>query len=152
MKLRRFYGNIGRKKFKRSLNNLGITPNVTNRSFGYFLESRLDVVLYRSNFFPSIYSARQFINHRKVYVNGFLVDKPGFRLNIDDLINLKNSSKLYVQLKDRLQDDKVIGNHPNYIHVNYQLGIIKLLRLPANSEIPFPFFMDLKNMTHNFFK
>ncbi len=152
LKLRRFYGNIGKKKFKRSLNNLGMIPNVTTRSFGYFLESRLDVVLYRSNMFSSIYGARQYINHKKVYVNGLLVNKPGFRLNIDDVIILRSPSKLYTNLKDRLINNKVIGNYPNYIHVNYQLGMIRFLRLPENTEIPFPFFMNLKNMTHNFFK
>lgn len=152
LKLRRFYGNIGRKKFKRSLNNLGIIPNVTTRSFGYFLESRLDVVLYRSNLFVSIFSARQYINHKKVFVNGLPVNKPGFRLNIEDVISLKNVSHLYGKIKERLENDRIVGNYPNYLYVNYQLGIVRLLRLPENDEIPFPFFMNLKNITHNFFK
>lgn len=152
LKLRRFYGNIGRKKFKRSFKNLALTPNVATRSFGYFLESRLDVVLYRANFFSSIFAARQYINHKKVYVNGLLVNKPGYRIKIDDLINVEEVSLFYSQIKKRLLNNQILCNYPKYLYVDYALGTIKFIRLPLNEEIPFPFFMNIKAMTHNFSK
>lgn len=152
LKLRRFYGNIGRKQFKRNFNNLSLTPNLATRSFAYFLESRLDVILYRANFFSSIFSARQYINHKKVYVNGLLVNKPGYQVKIDDLINVEDVSLFYSQIKKRLLNNQILTNYPKYLYVEYNLGIIKFLRLPLNEEIPFPFFMNVKNMTHNFYK
>lgn len=152
LKLRRFYGNLGKKKFRRSFINLALNPQVTTQSFAYFLESRLDVVLFRANFFHSIFFARQYINHKKVYVNGFLVTKPGFRLKIDDVISIKDPALFYNIIKNNLSKNKILGNYPNYLYVNYKLGIIKFIRLPLNTDVPFPFFMNISTMTNNFSK
>ena len=150
LKLRRFYGNIGKRKFWRSFRNLNLTPNIAARGFGYFLESRLDVILYRSNLFSSIYTARQYINHKKVYVNGVLITKPGFRLKVDDIINIANPAFFYLDLRKRLINKEVLGNYPCYLNVDYKLGVIKLIRLPATEDVPYPFFMNIKTMVHNF--
>jgi ribosomal protein S4 len=152
LKLRRFYGNIGKKKFKKNFNTLISTPNIASRSFAYFLESRLDVVLFRANFFKSIFSARQYINHKKVYVNGILVDKPGYSLRIDDIISIQKPEYFYESLKKRLIDDKVLCNYPSYLYVNYRLGSVKFLRLPLVKEVPFPFFINLERLPNNFYK
>lgn len=117
-----------------------------------FLESRLDVILYRSNLFRSIFSAKQYIAHKKVYVNGDLVNKPGYRLKIDDIVNLSDVSFFYEDLKTRLQNNKILGNYPSYLYINYKLGTIKLLRLPQPATVPFPFFMNIEQMSHNFSK
>jgi small subunit ribosomal protein S4 len=126
--------------------------NAVNRSFAYFLESRLDVVLYRSNLFSSIYAARQYISHKKVYVNGRVVTKPGYRLKVHDIAVVSNPKVLYYQLKERLQKDLVLGNYPSYLEVNYKLGAVILSKLPENNEVPYPFFMDIETITNSFAK
>ena len=150
LKLRRFYGNLRLKQFKRNFKNLNLLPHFANKSFAYFLESRLDVVLYRSNFFKSIFCAKQVINHKKVYVNGVLVNKPGYRLKMDDVISLDNPHLLYKDLKARLSKKQILGNYPSYIYVNYKLGLIKFIKLPLNKDVPFPFFMNIKTVTNSF--
>jgi ribosomal protein S4 len=152
LKLRRFYGNIGKKKFKRNFNNLIFTPQIATRSFAYFLESRLDVVLYRANFFKSIFAARQYINHKKVFVNGILVNKPGYSLKIDDIVSVNQPDYFYESIKNRLTSKKILCNYPSYLYVNYKLGLIKLIKLPLIKEVPFPFFINLERMTNNFYK
>ena len=96
LKLRRFYGNLRKKNFKRIFRQKGLNDNFLGRSFAYFLESRLDVILYRANFFTSIYSARQFINHKKVLVNGVVENKPGIKLYVNDIISISNYKNFYV--------------------------------------------------------
>lgn len=150
LKLRRFYGNIGKRKFWRSFHNLGLTPNIASKGFGYFLESRLDVILYRSNLFSSIFSSRQYIVHKKVFVNGVLVNKPSFRVKIDDIVSVSNPEFFYNDLKLRLLNNQVLGNFPSYLNVNYKLGLVKLIRIPSNKDVPFPFFMNIDTMVHNF--
>lgn len=150
LKLRRFYGNLGKRKFWKSFHNLGLTPNIASRVFGYFLESRLDVILYRSNMFSSIFSARQYINHKKVFVNGIMINKPGFRIKIDDIVSVSDPQFFYNNLKNRLLNNQVLGNFPSYLNVNYKLGLIKLIRIPLNKDVPFPFFMNIDTMVHNF--
>ena len=150
LKLRRFYGNLRLKQFKRVFKERSLDSNVMGRSFVYFLESRLDVILYRANFFSSIYAARQFINHKKVYINGQIVNKPGYNVFVNDIITLSNYADLYLKLQSRLKDDLILVNYPKYLEVNYKLGSIIFSRLPEHTEVPFPFFMNLNNLTHNF--
>lgn len=152
LKLRRFYGSLREKKFKRIIKETSLNSNVMGRSFIYFLESRLDVILYRANFFNSIYSARQYINHKKVYVNGLIVNKPGLKLSVNDIVTLKNADLFYNNLKQKLQGNKVLVNYPSYLEVNYRLASISLVKLPNVADVPFPFFMNLKNIVHNFLK
>ncbi len=150
LKLRRFYGNLGEWKFRRSLRLLSLNTNAVSRSFGYFLESRLDVVLYRSNLFESIYASRQYISHNKVFVNGKMVNKPSFRLKVEDIVNLANPKLLYNKLKERLKNNHVLGNYPSYLEIDYKLGAIILAQFPENKAIPYPFFMNLETITHSF--
>lgn len=152
LKLRCFYGNLGLKKFKRIFRQNSLNSNLVARSFSYFLESRLDVILYRANFFSSIYAARQYINHKKVYVNGVVVNKPGYNVSINDIITLSNYQDFYLDLQSRLKNDSILVNYPKYLEVNYKLGAIIFARLPENNEVPFPFFMNLSSLTHNFLR
>lgn len=152
LKLRRFYGNLRLKKFKRLLNKSSINTNALNRFFVYSLESRLDVILYRANFFTSIFAARQYINHNKVFVNGLLVNKPSFYTSVGDLVTLSNPAIFYNRLRIRLENNKLLISYPNYLEVNYKLGILSLTKIPTVDEIPFPFFIDLKTVLHNFSK
>jgi small subunit ribosomal protein S4 len=152
LKLRCFYGNLGARKFRRSFKSLSLSTNEVTRSFAYFLESRLDVILYRSNLFPSIYAARQYITHKKIYVNGQIVTKPGFRVKVNDIVVTSNAKLLYSNLKTRLQKDLVLGNYPAYLEVNYKVGAIILCKLPSNEEVPYPFFMDIETLTNSFSK
>jgi small subunit ribosomal protein S4 len=152
LKLRRFYGNIGKRKFKRLFKKPALDSNALGRSFAYFLESRLDVILYRSNFFNSIFAARQAINHNKIYVNGNNVTKPSFTVFINDIVTVSQISDFYKHFKQKLQNNKILTNYPSYLEINYKLGMIVLLKMPFNKEVPFPFFMNLDNLTHGFLK
>lgn len=152
LKIRRFYGNLSKKSFKRIFQQHSLNVNIVGRSFAFFLESRLDVILYRANFFISIQEARQYISHNKVFVNGFIVNKPGFKIFLNDIIVLKNPIFFYNKMKQKINDNALLVNYPSYLEVNYKLGSVILIKLPENNEVPFPFFIDLNNLTHNFFK
>ena len=152
LKLRRFYGNLRKKNFKRIFRQKGLNDNFLGRSFAYFLESRLDVILYRANFFTSIYSARQFINHKKVLVNGVVENKPGIKLYVNDIISISNYKNFYVNIKNRLIQKKLLGNYPSYLEVNYKLGLIMLTKIPDVKEVPYPFFMNIEKLAQSFLK
>jgi len=124
LKLRRFYGNLKKRNFKRLFRERGLTDKFLNFSFAYFLESRLDVLLYRANFFTSIFTARQFVNHKKVFVNGLIQSKVAIKLFLLDMITVSNYLYFYSMLKTRLENKKVFVNYPRYLEVNYKLGLI----------------------------
>lgn len=152
LKLRRFYGNLRKRNFKRIFKEKGLNDNYLGRSFAYFLESRLDVILYRSNFFTSIYEARQYINHKKILVNGIVETKPGIKLYINDVISILNYKNFYVNLKKRLTEKKLLGNYPLYLEVNYKLGLVILIKIPEIKEVPYPFFLSLEKLAQSFLK
>lgn len=152
LKLRRFYGNLRKRNFKRIFKEKGLNDNYLGRSFAYFLESRLDVILYRSNFFTSIYEARQYINHKKILVNGIVETKPGIKLYINDVISILNYKNFYVNLKKRLTEKKLLGNYPQYLEVNYKLGLVILTKIPEIKEVPYPFFLSLEKLAQSFLK
>ena len=56
------------------------------------LEKRLDCILYRASFAPSLQAAKQLITHKKVCVNQILISKPGYIVQPGDIISLAPES------------------------------------------------------------
>ena len=69
-KLRGYYGNITEKQFRRTYNEAVKVKGDTTEGLIGLLERRLDAVVYRMKFVPTVFSSRQFINHGHVTVNG----------------------------------------------------------------------------------
>lgn len=94
-KLKAFYGFLKEKYLKNivkkslsfsSLKGLKNKPLLSN-IFLSFLERRLDVLLFRSGFFPSIFSARQAISHKHVFVNNRIVSFSSFLVSKGDVVS-----------------------------------------------------------------
>lgn len=152
LKLRRFYGNLSKKKIKQLFTESSLNSNFLGKSFICLLETRLDVILYRANFFHSIFAARQFILHKGIYINGLIINKPNYKIKIYNFIFIKNSDFFYKKLKERLKKRKIFVNFPSYIEVNYKLGALSLFKIPLVKEVPFPFFVNYKHIAHSFLK
>lgn len=151
-KFRRFYGNISEKSLKKVFNQYSLTTNKLGSFFFNFLEGRLDVVVYRSNFADSIFAVRQLISHKKILVNGKVVNIPSYKLNVGDIITLADPALLYQYMKNKLEKKKVLANYPSYLEVNYMLGAIIFIRFPKKEEIPYPFFLDRSELIQSFSK
>ena len=54
------------------------------------LERRLDAVVYRAKFVPTVFAARQFVNHGHVKVNGSAVNIPSYRVKEGDVIEVRD--------------------------------------------------------------
>ena len=152
LKLRRFYGNISLKKFKDIFKESALNSNFLGKSFICLLETRLDVILYRAKFFKSIFSARQYIHHKGIYIDGILVFKPNYKVKLFTIISIKNARSLYINMRNKFLQKKFFSNYPSYLEVNYKLGFIVLYKIPRVSEVPFPFFLNYKHIAHSFFK
>ncbi len=69
-KLKGYYGDITEKQFKKNYFEASRMKGDTGQNLIGLLERRLDAVVYRSKFTPTIFSARQLVSHGHVYVNG----------------------------------------------------------------------------------
>ena len=127
-KFKSFYGNITYNKLKtiyneiKTKNSFNIVENLIIR-----LESRLDVFLYRSGLFPSIFEAKQWVNHKKIKVNKTIVNNNNYVLKSGDFIEIPTNLKY-----------KKIMLLP-YSHIDNNLPILVFLRKPRINEIKYPF-------------
>jgi small subunit ribosomal protein S4 len=104
------------------------------------LERRLDAVIYRAKFVPTVFSARQFISHGHVTVNGKRVTIPSYRVKVGDAVELKEKSKqLAIVLEATGLAERDV---PDYIEVNHSKMTAKLTRIPAITEVPYPVQME----------
>src|ERR1700733_2097370 len=79
-KLKGYYGNITEKQFSRTYDEASRRKGNTSENLIALLESRLDAVVYRSKFVPTVFAARQFVNHGHVMVNGKRVNIASYRV------------------------------------------------------------------------
>jgi small subunit ribosomal protein S4 len=104
------------------------------------LERRLDALVYRSKFVPTVFAARQFISHGHIKVNGKRVTIPSYRVKVGDAIEVKDKSK---QLATVLEAVALAERDvPDYIEVDHSKMTAKLTRVPQLTEVPYPVQME----------
>lgn len=104
------------------------------------LESRLDNVIFRLNFAPSIPAARQMVVHGHVKINGKKVDRPGCFVNIGDKIELSDKgfkSGNYLQAKAKPRISAVPACYK--VEKKGEGEIAELTAKPLPEDIPFEF-------------
>ena len=93
------------------------------------LERRLDAVVYRAKFVPTVFAARQFVNHGHVKVNGRRVNIPSYSVKVGDVIEVKDTSKqLALVLEARALAERDV---PDYIEVDHSKMTAKLVAHPG---------------------
>ena len=137
-----FYCNLQEKSFKRILKQSVESPLTTLDRFVSFLESRLDVILFRSCFVSSMYKSRQLISHGSVSVNGKVVRNPGTNLTQLDIIEIdanlfKNESKIQSVLND-VKKNFSSRFLPSYLEVDYKTLTIIFLWDPNYNSTYYP--------------
>ena len=104
------------------------------------LERRLDAIVYRAKFVPTVFSARQFINHGHVKVNGRRVNIPSYRIKTTDIIEIKDKSRgLEIVLRGTESSERDI---PEYIEVDSKKMTAKITKIPNLGEVPYPVTME----------
>src|SRR6201746_1771994 len=92
-KLRGYYGNITEKQFRGIYEEAIRMKGDSGANLIGLLERRLDAVVYRAKFVPTVFAARQFVNHGHVKVNGRRVNIAAFLLKVGDVVEVKESSR-----------------------------------------------------------
>ena len=138
-KLKGYYGNIGEKQFRNIFKEAAASKGDTSENLLVLLESRLDAIIYRSNFVPTVFAARQFINHKHVKVNGSVVNISSYKCKPGDEIEVKEKSRSFPFLIDSIQ--KLKRDLPEYISLNAKEFKTTYVRYPSPDEIPYPTIM-----------
>ncbi len=138
-KLKGYYGNISEKQFRSYYAEAIRMKGDSGDNLVGLLERRLDAVVYRAKFVPTVFAARQFVNHGHVKVNGRRVNIPSFQVKVGDLIEVKEASRemaLVIEARDLAERDV-----PDFYEVDPAKSA-KMIRIPLPSDVPYPVIME----------
>ena len=139
-KLKGYYGNISERQFKNIYQEAVRRTGDSSEHLVGLLESRLDAVVYRAKFVPTVFAARQFVNHGHITVNGKRVTIASFRCKPGDVVAVKDASK---QLGLVLEATQLAERDvPDYIEADHNRMAATFVRRPGLAEGPFPVQME----------
>ncbi|MCK5425163.1 MAG: 30S ribosomal protein S4 [Emcibacter sp.] len=139
-KLKGYYGDITEKQFKRIYKDADKMRGDTGAFLVGLLESRLDALVYRSKFVPTIFSARQFVNHGHVTVNGKKVNIPSYRVKVGDVVEIREKSRQIPMVIQGIDSNE--RDVPEYLALENNGTKVTYLRVPLLDEIPYPVQME----------
>ena len=79
-KLKKYYGDITEKQFLKIYQEASRKRGDTSQILIELLERRLDAVVFRLKFAPTVFAARQLVSHGHVMVNGKVVDRKSYQI------------------------------------------------------------------------
>jgi small subunit ribosomal protein S4 len=139
-KLKGYYGSITEKQFKATYREAERMRGDTSENLIGLLEQRLDAVVYRAKFVPTVFAARQFVNHGHVRVNGRRVNIPSFRCRVGDVVEVKDKSRDMALVLEAIQSPE--RDVPDYMDVDHSKMTAKLTRVPVLADVPYPAMME----------
>ena len=139
-KLKFYYGDISEHQFKKIYKKALSIKGDTGQLLIELLERRLDAVVYRMKFVPTIFAARQFVNHGHVKINGKRVTIPSYSVKDGDEIEVKADSKQITVLQSSISSQE--REIPEYLEVDQKEIKGRFLRAPLISDVPYPVEME----------
>ena len=130
-KLKGYYGNITEKQFKAIYREAARLRGDTSEKLIGLLERRLDAIVYRAKFVPTVFAARQFVSHGHVKVNGRRVNIPSYRCREGDVVEVRDRAKDAGMVLEASQSPE--RQVPDYIDVDHNKMTAKLTRIPTLS-------------------
>ena len=141
-KLKSYYGNINERQFRNIYRKAIKKRGDTTENLVALLETRLDTVIYSAKFAPTVFSARQLINHGHFKVNKKKVNVSSYLVKEEDLIEVKDKSKSLIIIEGCLNSKE--RDVPEYIQSDGKNKTAKLVRVPKFADIPYPAQMEPK--------
>ena len=139
-KLKGYYGNISEKQFHRYYEEAARRRGDTSENLIGILERRLDAVVYRLKFVPTVFAARQFVNHGHVKVNGRRVNIPSYLIQDGDTIEVREGSREMLMVLEATQSSE--RDVPDYLTVDHDKLHGGFLRAPKLADVPYPVQME----------
>ena len=139
-KLKGYYGNLTEKQFARTYTEAARRKGNTSENLIGLLEARLDAVVYRSKFVPTVFAARQFVNHGHVLVNGKRVNIASYRVKAGDVVSVREKSRNMALVLEALGSSE--RDTPDYITMDIRAFAATFVRAPELAEVPYPVKME----------
>jgi len=139
-KLKGYYGEMSEKQFRRIYEEATRRKGDTSENLIGLLESRLLAAVYRLKFVPTVFAARQIINHGHIMVNGHMVTIPSYRLREGDVIEVKEKSRQMILIQEAIGSPE--RDVPDYFEMDASGMKAAFVRVPKLADVPYPVQME----------
>ena len=139
-KLKGYYGDLTEKQFRKIYAEAERVRGDTGEMLVGLLERRLDAVCYRAKLVPTVFAARQFVNHGHVTVNGTRVNIASYRVKEGDIIAVREKSRQMAMILESSQLTE--RDVPDYLEVDHGKLTVRFVRTPALGDVPYPVQME----------
>jgi small subunit ribosomal protein S4 len=139
-KLNGHYGDLTEKQFAKIYAEAARVKGDTSENLIGLLERRLDAVVYRAKFVPTIFAARQFVNHGHVTVNGVPTNIGSYRVKEGDVIEVRGKSKQLAIVLEAIQLAE--RDVPDYLEVDHSKMTCTFVRTPGLGDVPYAVQME----------
>jgi small subunit ribosomal protein S4 len=130
-KLKAFYA-VSEKQLRLAYQKAKRGEGLANEKLLKNLELRLDAIVYRSGLAPTIFAAKQFVNHRHVKVDGRIVDRSSYKVKPGQVISISSDKSPSIANIAKNTDCTV----PAYLEIDKEHCKVTLAREPLAEEIP----------------
>lgn len=139
-KLKGYYGNVSEGQFYRYYEEAVRRRGDTSENLIGLLERRLDAVVYRAKFAPTVFAARQFVNHGLITVNGRRVNIASYLVKEGDIIEPTARAKQFAVVLEAAQSPE--RDVPDYLSADGDKLRVTFVRTPKLSDVPYPVQME----------
>ena len=139
-KLKGYYGNINERQFRRYYQEASRIRGDTSEKLIGLLERRLDAVVYRMKFVPTVFASRQFVSHGHIRVNGKRVNIPSYQVREGDVIEVREKSREVPMVLEAVESPE--REVPEYMEVDHKKMRGTFVRVPTLAEVPYPVVME----------
>ena len=139
-KLKGYYGNISERQFRRYYAEASRRRGDTSENLVGILEHRLDAVVYRMKFVPTVFASRQFVSHGHIKVNGKRVNIPSYQVQDGDVVEIREKSRDMGLVLEAIESPE--RDLPDYIDVDYKKMKGTFVRTPKLADVPYPIQME----------
>jgi small subunit ribosomal protein S4 len=139
-RLRGYYGNIGEKQFRKYYKEASRLKGDTGQNLVGLLERRLDAVIYRMKFAPTVFAARQLVSHGHIKVNGKRVNIPSYMIQEGDVVEIREKSRTHQNVLGGLASNE--REWPEYVTVDEKALKGTFVRTPLLEDIPYAALME----------
>lgn len=133
---KRIYG-VTENSFRNIYKKADKKQGITGTNLLQMLEMRLDNIVYYIGFAPSRNSARQFVLHKHILVNGKIVNIPSYQVKIGDVITVKEDSKGNKEIQESFMARVRVGQR-SWMEIDENKMEGKILAVPTREEITVP--------------
>ena len=134
-KLRFNYG-LTERQLRRLMVDARKGKEPTGDTLLQLLERRLDNVVFRAGFAPTIVAARQLVTHGHLQLNGKTATIPSMRLRTNDEVSMKSGRAELAVVVESLKEPALM--RPEWLAWDEQQKKAKIAHLPGAHDVPFP--------------